>query len=55
MHAFVVLLHVDFLGFEHTGFDTLLTEELNQCLVLRQALVAAVQGKESFFLFFLVV
>ena len=55
VHAFVVLFHVDLLGLEHTGFDALLAEELNQCLVLRQALVAAVEGKETFFLFFLVV
>ena len=55
VHAFVVLFHVDLLGLEHTGFDALLAEELNQCLVLRQALVAAVEGKETLFLFFLVV
>ena len=35
VHTLVVLLHVDFLGLEHTGFDTLLAEELNQRLVLR--------------------
>ena len=42
VHTLVVLLHVDFLGLEHTGFDTLLAEELNQRLVLRQTFMAAV-------------
>ena len=55
VHTLVVLLHVDFLGLEHTGFDALLAEELNQRLVLGQALVTAVQGKEALFLFFLVI
>ena len=55
VHTLVVLLHVDFFRLEHTGFDTLLTEELNQSLVLRQTLVAAIQRKESFFHLFLVI
>ena len=55
MHTLVVLLHVDLFGLQHTGFDTLFTEELDQCLVLRQTLVATIKSKESFFHFLLVV
>ena len=42
MHALVVLFHVDFFRLEHTCLDTLFTKELNQSLVFRQCLVAAV-------------
>ena len=55
VHTLVVLLHVDFFGLQHTGFNALFTQELNQCFVLRQTFVAAVQGEESFFHFFLIV
>ena len=55
VHTLVVLLHVDFFGLQHAGFDTLFTEELDQCLILRKTLVATIKGKESFFHFLLVV
>ena len=55
VHTLVVLLHVDFFRLQHTGFNALFTQELNQCFVLRQTFVAAVQGEESFFHFFLIV
>ena len=42
MHTLVVLFHVDFFRLEHTCLDTLFTKELNQSLVFRQCLVAAV-------------
>ena len=53
-HTAVVVLHIDFLCLEHTGFDTSFREELNERIVLRQSLVAAEQGKETFFFLFLV-
>ena len=55
VHALVVLLHVDFFGLQHTGLDALFAEELDECLVLGQALVTAVQSEEAFFLVFLIV
>ena len=55
MHALVVLFHIDLFRLQHTGFDTLFTEEFNQRLVFRQCLVAAEQRKESFFHLFLIV
>ena len=54
VHAFIVLLHVDFLGLQHTSLDALFTQELDQCLVFRQSFMAAEQGKKTFFLFFLI-
>ena len=54
MHAFIVLLHVDFLGLQHTSLDALFTQELDQCLIFRQSFMAAEQGKKTFFLFFLI-
>ena len=55
VHATVVLLHIDFLGLEHAGLDALLAEELNQWLVLRQCLVAAIEGEKTCLHLFLVV
>ncbi len=53
-HAAVVVLHVYFLGLEHTGLDACLAEELDERIVLRQGLVAAEELQEAFFLFLLV-
>ena len=55
MHAFVVLLHVDLFRFQHTGFDSLFTEEFDQCLIFRQCFVAAEQSEKSFFHLFLII
>ncbi|CDB09544.1 uncharacterized protein BN744_00881 [Bacteroides sp. CAG:633] len=55
VHTFVVLLHVDLFCLEHSGLDTLFAKELDQCFVLGQTLVAAVQSKEAFFLIFLII
>ena len=41
VHTLVVLLLVDFFRLQHTGFNALFTQELNQCFVLRQTFVAA--------------
>ena len=46
-HTLVVVLHVDFLGLQHTGLDALLREVLDQRLVLGQRLVAAVKLQEA--------
>ena len=46
-HAAVVVLHIDFLGAEHTGLDAFLREELDERLVLRQRLVGTVERKET--------
>ena len=54
VHTFVILFHVDFLGLQHACFDPLFTQIFDQRLVLRQSLMAAEQGKETFFLFFFV-
>ena len=43
MHTTIVLLHIDLLGLEHAGLDTLLREVLDERLVLRQGLMRAVQ------------
>ena len=55
VHTFVILFHVDFLGLQHACFDPLFTQIFDQRLVLRQSLMAAEQGKETFFLFFFVI
>ena len=42
-HTAVVVLHIDFLGAEHSGLDAFLREELDERLVLGQRLVGAIE------------
>ncbi len=54
MHAFVVVLHVDFFSGKHSGLYALFGKELDQRLVFRKCLVAAEQFKETLLLFLLI-
>ena len=46
-HPSVVVFHIDFLGFQHTGLDAFLGKIFDERLVLRQALVRAVEREET--------
>ena len=46
-HAAVVVLHIDLLGLEQSGFDSRLGEIFDQRLVLWQSLVGAEEAEES--------
>ena len=53
-HTAVVVLHIDFLRFEHTRLDARFGEELDERIVFGQCLVAAEELQETFLLLLLV-
>ena len=46
-HTTIVVLHIDFLGLQHTSLDTFLREVFNQGLVFRHGLMRTVEREET--------